>query len=120
MLVAPEKLTRHGLEAVITSADGLKGVAEAATRKEALPRAQATRPSVIVIELLAHDDLRTMSALHTAVPGCALLTIIAADALPQAPIRTSSPAESQPVCPRTPTPAGYVMPSGNVPTARPC
>ncbi|MGW6893719.1 LuxR C-terminal-related transcriptional regulator [Streptomyces chartreusis] len=84
MLVAPEKLTRHGLEAVLTSADGLKVVAEAASLKEALPRAQATRPSVIVIELLAQDDLRTLSSLQEALPGCALLTIIAADASPQA------------------------------------
>ncbi|MGW6793863.1 response regulator transcription factor [Streptomyces chartreusis] len=84
MLVAPEKLTRHGLEAVITSTDGLKVVAEAASLKEALPRAQATCPSVIVIELRAQDDLRTLSALHAALPGCALLTIIAADASPHA------------------------------------
>lgn len=84
MLVAPEKLTRHGLEAVLTSADGLKVVAEAASLKEALPRAQATRPSVIVIELLAQDDLRTLSSLQEALPSCALLTIIAADASPQA------------------------------------
>jgi two-component system, NarL family, response regulator DevR len=77
MLVDDHELVRTGLRALLETAEGIDVVAEAATAREAVHRARAIRPDVVVLDVRLPDESGVVACrdIRTENPDVAVLML---------------------------------------------